>query len=97
MLSTLKNAWKIPEIRKKIIFTILMLLVFRLGSAIPVPYMNKKIIASFFSGGEGGIFQLLDLISGGNMSDLSVFATGIGPKCSNQLSHILRLQLLFNS
>ncbi|MBC8588146.1 preprotein translocase subunit SecY [Paratissierella segnis] len=79
MLSTLKNAWKIPEIRKKIIFTILMLLVFRLGSAIPVPYMNKKIIASFFSGGEGGIFQLLDLISGGNMSDLSVFATGIGP------------------
>lgn len=79
MFSTLKNAWKIPEIRKKIIFTILMLLVFRLGSAMPVPYMNKKIIASFFNSSEGGIFQLLDLISGGNMSNLSVFATGIGP------------------
>lgn len=79
MLSTLRNAWRIPEIRKKIIFTLLMLLVFRLGSAIPVPYMNKDIIASFFSGAEGGVFQLLDLISGGNMSNLSVFATGIGP------------------
>lgn len=79
MLSTLRNAWRIPEIRKKMIFTLLMLLVFRLGSAIPVPYMNKDIIASFFSGAEGGIFQLLDLISGGNMSNFSIFATGIGP------------------
>lgn len=79
MLSTLRNAWRIPDIRKKIIFTLLMLLVFRLGSAIPVPYMNKDIIASFFSGAEGGVFQLLDLISGGNMSNFSIFATGIGP------------------
>ena len=45
MLSTLRNAWRIPELRKKIIFTLLMLLVFRLGSSIPVPYMNKAIIA----------------------------------------------------
>lgn len=79
MLSTLRNAWRIPDIRKKIIFTLLMLLVFRLGSSIPVPYMDKDLISSFFSGAEGGVFQLLDLISGGNMSELSIFATGIGP------------------
>lgn len=79
MLSTLRNAWRIPDLRKKMIFTLLMLLVFRLGSNIPVPYMDKGIIESFFKGAQGGVFQLLDLISGGNMSQLSIFATGIGP------------------
>ena len=62
MLSTLKSAWKIPEIRKKINFTLLMLLIFRLGSSIPVPYMNKEIIKSIFESSQGGILQFLDLM-----------------------------------
>ncbi len=79
MLSTLRNAWRIPEIRKKIIFTLLMLLVFRLGSSIPVPYMNKQVIADIFQTSKGGILQLLDLMGGGTFSNFSVFATNIYP------------------
>lgn len=79
MLSTLKNAWKIPEIRKKINFTLLMLLIFRLGSSIPVPYMNKAIIKSIFESSQGGILQFLDLMAGGTFSNFSIFATNIYP------------------
>ncbi|NLY45219.1 MAG: preprotein translocase subunit SecY [Tissierella sp.] len=79
MLSTLKNAWKIPEIRKKINFTFLMLLIFRLGSSIPVPYMNKAVIRSIFESSQGGILQFLDLMAGGTFSNFSIFATNIYP------------------
>lgn len=79
MLSTLRNAWKIEEIRKKIIFTLLMLLVFRLGSAIPVPFMNRDIVKSLFEGGQGGMLQFLDFMAGGAFSQFSVFATSIYP------------------
>ncbi|NLV88965.1 MAG: preprotein translocase subunit SecY [Tissierellia bacterium] len=79
MISTLRNAWRIPELRKKIIFTLLMLLVFRLGSSIPVPYMNKAIIADIFEKSRGGILEFLDLMGGGTFSSFSVFATNIYP------------------
>ena len=79
MLSTLRNAWRIPEIRKKIIFTLLMLLVFRLGSAIPVPYMNKETIRQIFESNQGGILQFLDMMAGGTFSNFSIFATNIYP------------------
>jgi preprotein translocase subunit SecY len=79
MLSTLRNAWRIPELRKKIIFTLLMLLVFRLGSAIPVPYMNKAVVKAMFEGSQGGLLQFLDLMAGGNFSKFSIFVTSIYP------------------
>jgi preprotein translocase subunit SecY len=79
MLSTLKNAWKIPDIRKKMLFTLFMLLIFRLGSNVPVPYMNKAIIADIFKQSQGGILQFLDLMGGGTFSRFSVFATNIYP------------------
>lgn len=79
MLSTLRNAWRIPEIRKKMIFTLFMLLVFRLGSAIPVPYMNKDAIRAIFESNQGGLLQFLDLMAGGNFSRFSIFATNIYP------------------
>ncbi len=79
MLSTLRDAWKIEDIRKKMLFTLLMLLIFRLGSNIPVPYMNKAIIADIFKQSEGGILQFLDLMGGGTFSRFSIFATNIYP------------------
>lgn len=79
MLSTLRNAWKIPDIRKRIIFTILMLLVIRLGSSIPVPYMNKDIIKQIFEMGQGGVLEFLDLMAGGTFSNFSIFALNIYP------------------
>lgn len=79
MFSTLKNAWKIPDIRKKIIFTMLMLLVIRLGSSIPVPYMDKSVIKEIFQATEGGVLDFLDLMAGGTFSNFTIFALNIYP------------------
>ena len=85
MVSTLRNAWKIPEMRKRIIFTLLMLLVIRLGSSIPVPYMDKEVISQIFKSGEGGLLQYLDLISGGTLSNFSIFALSIYPYITSSI------------
>lgn len=61
------------------IFTLLMLFVFRIGSAIPVPYMNKDIIRSIFESNQGGLLQFMDLMAGGTFSNFSIFATNIYP------------------
>ena len=79
MLSTLRDAWKIPDLRKKMTFTILMLLVVRLGAAVPVPFMNKEIIGSIFNTSQGGVLQFLDMMSGGTLSSYSIFAANIYP------------------
>ncbi len=79
MLSTLRNAWRVPEIRKKMLFTFLLLLVYRLGSSIPVPYMDKQVIAELFNASKGGILDFLDMMGGGNFSNFSIFATNIYP------------------
>ncbi len=79
MLSTLRDAWKIPDLRKKMIFTILMLLVVRLGASIPVPFMDKEAIRQIFSSSQGGVLQFLDMMSGGTLSSYSVFAANIYP------------------
>ncbi|WP_336513092.1 preprotein translocase subunit SecY [Clostridium sp. Cult3] len=75
----MKNAWRIPDIRKRIIFTILMLLVIRLGSSVPVPYMDKNIIKQIFEMGQGGVLDFLDLMAGGTFSNFSIFALNIYP------------------
>ncbi len=79
MLSTLRNAWRVPEIRKKMIYTILLLLVFRLGSSIPVPFMNSEAIKLVFEQSKGGLLDFMDMMSGGNFSRFSIFATNIYP------------------
>lgn len=79
MLSTLRDAWKIPEIRKKLLFTLAIVFVFRIGSSIPVPYMNREMIQQLFSGNQGSILDFLDLMAGGNLTNFTVFATSIYP------------------
>ena len=64
MLETLRSAWKIKELRQRITFTVLMLIVFRLGSHIPVPGVNADAIAQFFQGDN--LFGLFNVFSGGN-------------------------------
>ena len=78
MLKTVRQAFNIPEMRRKIIFTILMLVVFRIGSCIPVPGMNREALASIFTG-ESGLFDLFDLFSGGSFSNFTIFALSITP------------------
>ena len=79
MIQTFKQAWKIPEMRRKLIFTLLMLVVFRLGSNIPVPGVNKDLLASLFNANDAGLFGLFDMFTGGSFSQFTVFALGIGP------------------
>lgn len=78
MLRTVVRAWKIEDLRKKIIFTLLMLLVFRLGSNIPVPGIDRAILQEVFSG-ELGLLSLFDLFSGGAFSNFTIFALSITP------------------
>lgn len=78
MIKTIAQAWKIADIRKKIIFTLLMLLVFRLGSNIPVPGIDRGILKEVFSGNTG-LFGLFDLFSGGAFSNFTIFALSITP------------------
>ncbi|MBF1715487.1 MAG: preprotein translocase subunit SecY, partial [Selenomonas sp.] len=77
MLSALGNIFQIPELRQKIIFTLIMFAVFRMGTHIPVPGVDPTAIEQLFS--QGTLFGLLDLFSGGAFSKFSVFAMSITP------------------
>jgi preprotein translocase subunit SecY len=77
MLETVRNAWKIGELRQRIIFTILMLVVFRVGAHVPIPGINPEVLADFFKGNT--IFGFLDVMGGGALSNFTVFAMGIMP------------------
>lgn len=79
MLSTFRNAWKVESLRKKMLFTLFMLLLYRLGSHIAVPYMNSQVISQIFSGSGGSIFSFLDLMAGGNFRRFTIFAANIYP------------------
>lgn len=78
MFRTVAKAWNVPEIRKKIIFTLCMLVIFRIGSQIPVPGMNRDILAETFNS-DTGLFALFNLFSGGAFSNFTIFALSITP------------------
>ena len=81
MLETIKNAWKIPELRKKILFTLLCLLVFRLGSAVPVPFISRMQLDAIFSSEQysGTILSFMNVMSGGAFEMANIFALSIQP------------------
>ena len=79
MLQTIRNAWKIEELRNKILFTLVILLLYRLGNAIPVPYVNVDALQAYFSTVQDTIFGLLNVMSGGAFSSATIFALSIQP------------------
>ncbi|WP_462247812.1 preprotein translocase subunit SecY [Parvimonas micra] len=79
MFKTLSNAWRIKEIRSKMIFTLLMIVVYRLGNIIPIPFMDKNVVNKLMSSNAGGLVNLLDLLAGGSLKQMSVFALSIYP------------------
>ena len=79
MLQTLRNAWRIEEIRRKILFTLLIILLYRLGNAIPVPYVNVAALQSYFAMLQNTVLGLLDVMSGGAFSQATIFALSIQP------------------
>jgi preprotein translocase subunit SecY len=78
MLSTLRNAWKIPDLKKKLLYTLAMLVIFRLGTAIPVPGIDKVKLATLFTADEG-LIGFFNLMSGGAFKNFTIFALGISP------------------
>ena len=79
MLQTIRNAWKIEEIRKKILFTLLILLLYRIGNSIPVPYVNVEYLQQYFSTLENTVLGLYNVMSGGAFSSATIFALSIQP------------------
>lgn len=79
MLQTLRNAWRIEEIRRKILFTLLIILLYRLGNAIPVPYVNIAALQSYFAMLRNTVLGLMDVMSGGAFSNATIFALSIQP------------------
>src|ERR687895_2884730 len=79
MFSWLANAWRVPELRRRVLFTAMILAIYRFGSWVPAPGVDSEQIDNYFSGRGGTILGLLNLFSGGALSQFSVFALGIMP------------------
>ena len=85
MIQTVRKAWGIPELRKKIVFTLLILLIYRIGSAIPVPYVDTETLRSYMDGMGTTILSLYDVMSGGAFAMATVFALGIQPYINSSI------------
>jgi preprotein translocase subunit SecY len=79
VLKTLRNAWRIEELRKKILFTLLIILLYRLGNAVPVPYVNTTLLAQYFQQLQNTVLGLYNVMSGGAFSEATIFALSIQP------------------
>ena len=85
MIQTIRNAWAVPELRKKILFTIFALLIFRLGSAIPVPYINNAALELHLQSQSGTILGLMNAMSGSAFAMATVFALSIQPYINSSI------------
>ena len=79
MFKTLKNAWKVPDIRKKILFSLLILILFRLGASIPVAFVSSEVTASFNSQYGGTVLGFMSVLSGGALAQATLFALSVNP------------------
>ena len=79
MFSVIKNAFKIPDLRKKIFFTLMMLIIFRFGAHIPVPYLSPDAMSQFLGDGGLDLFSMFDVFTGGAFSSATVMALGVSP------------------
>jgi len=85
VIKTIRKAWGIPELRKKIIFTLLILLIFRIGNAITVPYVNTDLLAATLDGMGTTLLGLYNVMSGGAFANATVFALGIQPYINSSI------------
>ena len=85
MFQTLKNAWKTPELKSKLLFTLLIIVLYRLGANIPVPYINQSVMesADLFAGGS--IFNYLNILSGEAFGKATLFALGVSPYITSSI------------
>jgi len=84
LLHTLRNAWKIPDLKKRILFTLMMFAIFRLGTSIPVPGIDREILNQFFAS-DGGLLNFFNFMSGGAFKNLTIFALSITPYITSSI------------
>lgn len=85
MVETVKNAWKIPELRKKLLFVMMAMVIFRFGHAIYVPYVDTASLATQFSALSGTILGYFNILAGGGLSQASVFALSVYPYINSSI------------
>ena len=85
MIQTIRKAWGIPELRKKIIFTALILLIFRIGNAIPVPYVDTGLMENYINQMSTTILGLYNVMSGGAFAEATIFALGVQPYINSSI------------
>ena len=85
MIQTIRNAWRVPELKKKMLFTIMALLIFRLGSAIPVPYIDGNALQQYLDSQSGTILSLMNAMNGSAFSMATVFALSIQPYINSSI------------
>lgn len=84
MFTTLKNAWGIPDLRKKILFTLMIIVLFRLGAAVPVPFLDASVLQNMVSD-TGNLLGYLDILSGGAFANATIFALSITPYITSSI------------
>jgi preprotein translocase subunit SecY len=85
LLGAFVNAFKVPDLRKKILFTVLIIAVYRFGSHVPTPGIDVQAAQDFAAGAQGGVFQFINLFSGGALTQMAVFALGIMPYITSSI------------
>lgn len=95
MFNTIKNAWKIPDLRKKILYTLLIIIVFRFGSVIPVPFLDISKLGELMSeAGQSSALGYINMLTGGAFSYASLFAMGITPYINSSI--IMQLLTIYS-
>lgn len=81
MLETIKSAWKIPELRKKLLYTLLIIVIFRIGSVIPAPFLDTSVVSEWMgaNASDGNFLNYLDTLTGGALSKATIFSLSITP------------------
>lgn len=85
MLETIRNAWKVVDLRKKILYTLGMIIIFRLGSCIPVPLLDPNQLKAMFQSTDNSLFGFIDLVSGGAFQNATIFAMSITPYINSSI------------
>ena len=85
MFKTFRNAWKVAELRNKLLFTVMILVLFRLGCVVPVPYFDSSVLKATFDSAEGSVFQYLNILSGEAFARGTLFALSVSPYITAQI------------
>ncbi|MBQ6660546.1 MAG: preprotein translocase subunit SecY [Lachnospiraceae bacterium] len=85
MFKTLRNAWKIADLRQKILFTAFIILLYRVGTAIPIPFINAEMLKGYMDTTAGSMLQYLNILSGGAFANATLFALGISPYITSSI------------